>query len=109
MTSEQFDAFLDYAIELCRDTMKTKAGEYAIEDSRFYNFICAGSIKRETPEKALWGMYVKHLVSVIDIVEAVEAGKDVPRDHYTEKLKDSIVYHLLFWGMLEGRVGEGYV
>jgi len=53
-------------------------------------------------EKALWGMYVKPLVSVIDIVEKIERGEQVP-SNYVEKMTDSVNYYLLLWGMLEDR------
>jgi len=103
MNSTEFNAFLDAAIKSCKDTLKGKASEYATDDDRFYNFKKAGEIARETPEKALWGMYLKHLVSVIDIVEAVEKEHNISRKYYTEKLKDSINYHILLWALLEER------
>ena len=102
-TSTEFNEFLDAAIKSCRDTLKGKANEYATDDDRFYNFKRAGEIKRETPEKALWGMYLKHLVSVIDIGERIEDELCLPPEAYAEKLKDSINYHFLLWGLLRER------
>ena len=86
--------------------MGGKQVEYAKDGNRFYNFIRAGEGKRETPEKALWGMYYKHHISVSDIIDAVEAGETVSENIYNEKLKDSINYLFLLWGMLEDRKGR---
>jgi len=102
MNNEQFESFLNAAIGICRETLEKKKEEYASDKDRFHNFITAGVIKGESPEKALWGMYVKHLVSVIDIVEKIERGEQVP-SNYVEKMIDSVNYNLLLWGLLEDR------
>jgi len=103
MTNKQFSEFFLNAVAMCRRTLDGKQVEYAKDDNRFYNFIRAGEGKRETPEKALWGMFYKHLVSLSDIIDAVESGDDVPENIYNEKLKDSINYLFLLWGMLAER------
>jgi hypothetical protein len=98
--------FNELVLERCRKIQTTlirKAFEYASGDNRFHNFDIAAMAKGETPEEALWGMYIKHWVSVQDMVKSGE----VPNQKWVdEKIGDSINYHVLLEGLFNRkRVG----
>lgn len=91
MNSEQFESILSARLEAIRGTLGSKAKEYAIGD-RLYNFKRAAEIGRTTPAKALCGMMMKHIVSVIDLIE----GSTEPTEHMVnEKVGDAINYLIL--------------
>jgi len=92
---EDFDIVLERRINLTRKVLAEKAGEYATESDRFSNFRVAGKILGCSPEMALWGFAVKHLVSVIGIVEAVDQGEEVDLDLVDAKIGDLINYLIL--------------
>jgi hypothetical protein len=98
MTNQQFQAVLDNRIALIRLTLENKAKEYATDD-RLHNFRKAAALRGTTLAQALMGMQIKHLVSVIDMVDS---GKKYPQSLWSEKLGDAINYFIL----LEAIVSE---
>jgi hypothetical protein len=101
MTNEEFAVILEARIESIRKIISSKAKEYAIGD-KLYNFKRAAEISRTTPAKALLGMLMKHVVSVIDLVEGSVPATSAMVD---EKLGDAINYLIL----LEAVFKEGVV
>ncbi len=63
-------------------------------------------MKGETPERALWGMWVKHLVSVMDIIYDLDKGKLPTRDILDEKIKDTINYAILLKALIIERMEQ---
>ena len=61
---------------------------------------------QETPEQALYGFMLKHLVSLSDMVQS---GKAYPEALFEEKITDIENYLLLLLGLLKdgGRMTEG--
>ena len=91
-------------------TLEYKAGEYAKDNNRFHNFDVAARIKGESPEKALYGMSIKHFVSVVDLVagaadlpERYAKGEDIEAI-INEKIGDMINYLILLEGLLKRRL-----
>lgn len=105
MTSEDFKLVVDRRIESCRNKLfGDKEAEYSRGNDRLHNFKVAAAIDSETPERSLWGMWKKHIVSIKDLVDDIESGKDVPSDAYLgEKFDDMINYVLLLEGLLRDR------
>ncbi len=103
MKAIEFDQIVQKRLEACKSVLCRKDKEYSSDTDRLHNFKVAGRINNETPEQALWGMYTKHLVSVMDMVNSPEG---VTLDAIAEKIGDSINYHLLFEGLLMERVGK---
>lgn len=99
MDNQHFNEILEKRIEMIRDTLSTKAQEYAIGD-RLYNFKRAADILKTTPEKALLGMLSKHLVSVMDLANGSLKKSD---EMINEKVGDAINYLIL----LEALMKEG--
>ena len=55
-----------------------------------------------TPEKALVGMWTKHIISILDIVDGIEAK--APADAVIEeKIGDAVNYLILLEAMLKER------
>lgn len=99
MNTEQFEEILESRLIEIKNVLGDKAKEYAIGD-RLYNFKRAAEISRTTPQKALFGMFSKHLVSVIDLVEGNLANT---RSMINEKIGDAINYLILLEAILKER------
>ena len=108
MNHEDFNKLVSARLEKCADVLIKKDKEYSSADDRLHNFKKAGRMKGQDPIQALDGMWLKHRVSVDDIVERMSndpfyvPGKDV----ITEKLGDMINYTLLLEGLIEDRRAE---
>ena len=97
MNTDQFNEIIEDRLASIKHVLGSKAREYAIGD-RLYNFKRAGKILRTTPQKALAGMFVKHLVSVLDLVE----GSLEPTEYMIEeKIGDAINYLILLEAVLK--------
>lgn len=84
--------------------LATKAEEYASNKSRFHNFEVAGRKAGTTPEKALLGMMMKHVVAVDDLVDWIEeCPHKLTNEIINEKIGDNINYLILLEGMLLNR------
>jgi len=101
VNNKDFEALVNNRLKECRETLFAKGEEYSSDIDRLHNFKIAARIDGITPEKALWGMYRKHLVSVMDL-------KNNPYDYtpelVKEKIGDSINYHLLLEALLVERM-----
>lgn len=101
MLEPQFSEILKHRIELIQSTLNSKAAEYAKVD-RLYNFKRAACILNTTPQKALLGMLMKHIVSVIDLIESDELPE---RSLMEEKIGDSINYLILLEAIFREQMG----
>lgn len=102
MNNTEFEKILDTRIKAIRETLAGKAKEYASED-RLYNFKRAAEIDQTTPENALKGMWLKHVVSVLDLI----SGKlELSEKTINEKLGDSINYLILLEAVLKEKLNS---
>jgi len=104
-----FNDCVDARTKSIRKTLITKAKEYATTENRFHNFDVAARILDCTPEQALYGMMLKHLVSVINLIDWTETNKaKVTEELVYEKIGDLINYLILLEGLLQRRIaGRG--
>jgi hypothetical protein len=93
MTPEDFDALLTRRLEMTRDVLASKAGQYASKDDRLHNFKKAAGLSRTTPERALFGMVAKHLTAIVDYI--VDDTKVPTQEWLDEKIGDVINYFIL--------------
>jgi hypothetical protein len=93
-----FNELVNARCSKIRTTLNKKAKEYATDDDRFHNFNKAGQMLGSTPEKALWGFLMKHIVSVSDMVEHPEI---VTKELIDEKIGDCVNYFILLEGLLQ--------
>jgi len=91
--------FSTVVVERCekiKAVLAYKEKEYAQGGDRFHNFNVAARMDHTTPEKALRGMWLKHIVSVFDMVENPDCINKALVD---EKIGDLINYAILLEGM----------
>ena len=105
MTADDFQIILKRRLKLTENVLGYKAKEYSNDEDRFHNFNVAARWDAESPERALWGMLKKHLVSVQDIVNTIESGtgdaiSEISRERIDEKIGDCINYLILLEGIM---------
>ena len=92
MKTKEFEIILQNRLEKIKSILSSKAAEYMQNSDRLYNFKRAATIAGITPEKALFGMLNKHLVSVIDLIENSDS---ISEYLVNEKIGDLINYLIL--------------
>jgi len=103
MTPQDFDKLVERRIESIRTVLKSKANEYSILGDRLHNFNRASDMLGVTKEKALVGMWTKHVVSILDIVDSGATPAKVMLD---EKIGDAINYLILLEAYYADRRAE---
>jgi hypothetical protein len=106
MKQEQFENVLRRRIDQSMDVLAAKNKEYSSDLDRLHNFKVAAqiSVHDQSPEQALVGMWRKHLVSILDIVEGVSNGKTYTREYLDEKIGDTVNYTFLLEALLVERL-----
>lgn len=100
-----FDDCIENRLQKIRKTLLLKAKEYASNDNRFHNFDVAAHILNSTPERALQGMMLKHIVSIFDLIEWTEVNEQlITESLINEKIGDAINYLILLEGLLLRRI-----
>jgi len=102
MKNSEFNQIVQERLRLTGQTLTLKQAEYADVNDVFRNFKNAGAHLKTTKEKALWGMAVKHLVSIEDMIEVVAIGRgyEISPAQVQEKIGDMINYLILLEAML---------
>ena len=103
MLESEFENILEARINKIRETLKSKAKEYATKD-RLHNFKIAARICDVTTEQALWGMASKHLVSILDMVFDSKDTTPPPPAMVDEKIGDMINYLILLEAVFLHRI-----
>ena len=106
MNSTEFNKHLETMQRMTVDTLKAKAAEYATNGDRLHNFRVAAAIEGTSKYAALGGMMAKHTVSVYDLLRYADEGKEIPKELWAEKIKDSINYLYLLWAMVNEEDGK---
>lgn len=106
MKADQFNQIAENRIEHCRKTLLFKGEEYSRGGDRLHNFRSAAAIDNETPERAIWGMMKKHIVSMRDMISDIYQGIVPTESMRDEKITDLINYALLLDGLLCERLDE---
>lgn len=89
MTPVEFQKMFKEANERRGKLLSAKNAEYARGGDKLSNFKKAGAMDLTTPEHALWGMNRKHIISVTDMVNDLQAGLPMPPlNKWREKLDD---------------------
>ena len=105
MRHETFDKLLKERLQKIESVLGTKAREYASAADRLHNFKRSAAIMGESPSQVCIGFFVKHLTSVLDMVEA-NANSVVHEDAaIDEKVGDAINYLILLEAILKERIG----
>jgi hypothetical protein len=107
MTNEDFKTLIHHRLNHCVNVMTAKSDEYSRNDDKLHNFKIAAAFDGCTPEKALWGMMLKHIVSLRDIVQDIENGNCPQVLVVVEKITDTINYSLLLEALIDERMRDG--
>lgn len=108
MTTEELEQVLLRRFDKIRDLLITKGKEYAPDgQDRLSNFNRAGARKEESREKALWGMAIKHELSVWDMIQDIDEGKLPSPEYADEKIGDLMTYLVLLEACIIDRLSHG--
>ncbi len=118
MRHEQFEKILEERLTLTRKILASKNAEYSSGTDKLHNFKRAGAMEQCSPEKALVGMWTKHIISLLDIVDEIERKCGINArcfpsfnpDEYIEmveeKIGDAINYLILLEALIKERKTE---
>jgi len=107
MTDQEFmDKIVHPRLKHCADLLESKNVEYGNDEDRFHNFKRTGIIRNVTPIHALSGMFNKHLVSLIDMLDHAAEGILPTETLIDDKISDVINYLLLFEGLVIDEKGK---
>lgn len=100
MNAKCFDEIVERRIKRIRILLTKKRAEYAPDgQDRLHNFNRAAAMLRIPRSQALLGMLAKHLVSILDMVDAI-SRRDPGIAMIDEKIGDAINYLILLEAML---------
>jgi hypothetical protein len=102
MTNKEFELLVNERCKLIKAVLNSKGKEYGATD-RLHNFKVASRIDAETPLQSAWGMFKKHLVSIIDIKDGLQLPTT---DMINEKFGDAINYLILMEALIKEEIGK---
>lgn len=111
MTQETFNEVVVRQMDLCTSLLMVKGTEYApdvltdMRNDRLAHFKKAAALMNITSRAALFGMLVKHLVSISDMCMD---EKRHPMEKWNEKITDSINYLFILRAIIEEEKNEKY-
>ena len=98
---------LEKRVQKIREVLEAKAEIYGSSGNRLHNFDSAARILNCTPEQALQGMMMKHIVSVLDLIEWSETMPvRITEALIDEKIGDTINYLILLESLFLRRIQE---
>ncbi len=105
MNAEDFNELVLERFNQCGETLCNKGDEYASDKDRLHNFKKAAQIKGCDPIQALDGMWLKHRVSLEDMLDRLATDHCYlpSKELIAEKLGDNHNYTLLLEGLIEDR------
>ena len=103
MNHETFCNLAAKRFQACQDILAAKSKEYSRSGDKLHNFHRAAALLDCSPEKALIGMMAKHIVSVLDLVDDIEAGGLPDEALVSEKIGDLVNYSILLEALITER------
>ena len=103
MKQEQFEKAINAYLFIIKTNLINKGKQYATDADMLANFNKGSNITGEIREKVLFGYALKHLVSVIDMVDEIERGEIPTENKVIEKLGDLGAYMALLYACIQDR------
>lgn len=103
MNNNEFEIAIKKHLDTINNNLIVKAKEYATDGDRLHNFNRAAEVTGESREKALFGFALKHLVSVMDMIDDVP-GKIPTQAKLDEKVGDLGTYIALLYASIQDRI-----
>jgi hypothetical protein len=97
MTTPDFNKVVEDQLDRIRNVLVKKAVEYNLDDDRLSVFKHAAALSEETPEQALYGFMLKHIISMTDMINSKQTYSE---ELWNEKLTDINNYTILLQGLL---------
>lgn len=97
MTTPDFNKVVEEQLNRIANVLVKKAAEYNLDADRMSAFKHAAALSEETPEQALFGFMLKHIISITDMVNS---GKTYSEELWNEKITDICNYLILLQGLL---------
>ena len=97
MNTPDFNNIVEEQLTRVCNVLVKKAAEYNLDDDRLSVFKHAAALSEETPEQALYGFMLKHIISVTDMINSKETYSE---DLWNEKITDICNYLILLQGLL---------
>ena len=106
MNTKEFEKAIESHLQTINNNLVVKAKEYAIEGDRLHNFNRGSEIAGECREKVLFGFALKHLVSVLDIIDKINNDNaNIPSQAvWDEKCSDLGTYIALLYASVQDRI-----
>ena len=105
MKHDQFVENTNEILGYCCELLLSKGVEYnADTDDRLAAFKQAAALERSTPQRALFGMLAKHLVSIQNMTD--HRLMDHSQTAWMEKIGDAINYLVLLYGLVVEEYGK---
>ena len=106
MNNENFENAIKRHISIIEGNLLNKAKEYASDVDRLHNFTQGARIENQTTERVIWGIALKHLISVKDIISDIEKGKIPSQQFLDEKLGDWSTYMALLYASIQDKINN---
>lgn len=97
MTTPDFNKVVEDQLNRIANVLVKKAAEYNLDSDRMSAFKHAAALSEETPEQALFGFMLKHIVSITDMINS---SKTYSEELWNEKITDICNYLILLQGLL---------
>ena len=104
MTEQEFQEVLDARLIKIKETLSSKAKEYATDMDKLHNFNVGARLSGQTRERVLWGFALKHYISFLDILDGLDKGKLPSEEIVDEKVGDLINYLVLVEASIKDRL-----
>lgn len=97
MNTPDFNKVVEDQLNRIQNVLIKKAAEYNLDTDRLSVFKHAAAVSEETPEQALYGFMLKHIISVTDMINS---GGTYSEELWNEKITDICNYLILLQGLL---------
>ena len=97
MTTPEFNKVVEGQLDRIKNVLIRKAAEYNLDEDRLSVFKHAAALSEETPEQALYGFMLKHIISVTDMINSKDSYS---QELWNEKITDICNYLILLQGLL---------
>lgn len=95
MTEKAFDTVVEDTVKHCVETLVVKGKEYRRNQDPLHNFNKGVEYSGQSREDVIWGMALKHFISVQDIKADIKEGKLPTIELLNEKYGDLINYLII--------------
>ena len=97
MNTPEFNKIVKDQLNRIENVLVKKAAEYSLDSDRMSVFKHAAYLSEETPEQALYGFMLKHIISITDMINSKEVYSE---ELWNEKITDICNYLILLQGLL---------